>query len=218
MDYAKSVLFRPGCWGSSKTKCCGAALRLQDCHMGWEVLGLGFPLPPSFPPSQPISQHAQPPSSSNLKPLFPLFPVPKREMPSAAPVPRCADGTSLGCGRAAWNDRPHPPPCWTLLRGGGPSSHRWVVVIMTSRGWWSANSWGGLKAFRKDVSLSLCYFQAQKRLCVFTGGGTVCFCCLWWIVQGFMQTGFPTFLLSSPYALDGGSLTGWDVFKLGNRY
>lgn len=41
------------------------ALRLQDCSMSWEVLGLGFPLPPSFPP-------LQPPSSYNLKPSLPF--------------------------------------------------------------------------------------------------------------------------------------------------
>lgn len=99
-----------------------------------------------FPPSQP-------PSSYNLKPFPPS--VGKRDMPSAAAVPHCAGGTSLGCGTAVWDDQPHPPPLWTLPRGGGPSSHRWMMVIMNSKGCQPPRG-RGLKAFGKDMSLSLC--------------------------------------------------------------
>lgn len=73
-----------------------------------------------FPPSQP-------PSSYNLKPFPPSFSVGKRDMPSAAAVPHCAGGTSLGCGTAVWDDQPHPPP---LCQG--------EVALHPTDEWWSS--------------------------------------------------------------------------------
>lgn len=48
-------------------------------------------------------------------------------MPSAAAVPVCAAGTSLGCGAAVWDDCPHPPPLWTL-------PGRWPFIPQMSDG------------------------------------------------------------------------------------
>lgn len=51
LNYAKSVLFRPGCWCSSKTKRCEVALRLWDRCLGWGGAGLPSSLRPRVAPS-----------------------------------------------------------------------------------------------------------------------------------------------------------------------
>lgn len=145
------------------------ALRLQDCCMGWEVLGLGFPLPPSQAPA-PITWSLSLPFSLYI---FPAAVVPHME--PAWAVGQLSGMTGhihLPSGHCQGEVALHP------THGHREQQGLAVTYLM-----------GEVSKLLGRTSLYPSAPPSRRNGCIVSaGGGTVCFGGLWWIVRGFLLT------------------------------